>query len=1064
MPTDPTAAEQQLKTLLTELLQLDDAARLDFGIYKILALRREELSRFLDTLAGEVRAELLASGARSHEGAQAAVAEFVSGSLKLGMTYDDIHASTRYKALTQQLAGAIEPGQLAQEVFESLYTFFARYWDEGDFIAAPRYSRDQYAIPYDGSEVALHWANRDQYYVKSSLFLNDMVVKEPHFPGRLVIKLVSAVSDRDNVKAADANKRRFMLAEDGQPDVVAEGDDLTLRLRYAPYAPPAAAAPPKAKGRKKAEPEAEAPADAGRAPKQDLLNVSIAEALLAAASPAWRAALSRPAGPEKDAESTLTRHLRRYTKQNTADFFIHKNLGRFLRRELDFFIKNELFDLDHIDTVSEDTLRQRVVKVRALRRLAVKLIDWLHQLEEFQRRLFLKKKFVLRTDWAITLDRVPRALWPEIAQNKAQVRRWRELFKIDALAPTLFSGGGGEAETVTVEFLEQNMGLVVETGLFERAFLTRLLCNMAHETSPISTMVAAQNFFATTLLNEVYHKSFDYAYLDPPYNTSDVGFLYKNNYKHSSWLCMMSQIMQATRDGLLQNSGLLSIAIDDAEHHNIALSSAWLFPFEHQIGTLVVEIKPSGRTNDNFLSTSHEYYVWYAFDPDKADISYFELSESMKNAYTATDEDGEYKWRDFLRTGGFSTPQERPNSFYPIYFREADSYIGVEKQKNTVEILPLDSDGNERVWRKTPPSFMLHVDAGDIRVEKVRGAWKVRIKDRIKDGIRPKSVWTGAKYDASSHGTKLVETMFAEKGLFPYPKSLHAVFDCAWIATKEHPAALVLDPFAGSGTTGHAVINLNREDGGDRRFVLVEMGDHFDTVLVPRVLKATYSKDWKDGAPVDRKGVSALYKILRLESYDDTLENITLRRDDSSRAVLFDKDGQPTTLGEGYLLKYQLELESRASRLQSERFDKPFHATLKALSPRADGRGGVAVQEQPVDMVETFNLLLGLRVRRMWSMTNDGQQAVLVSGVVRDGADWTTPVVVLWWDTQDVKEETLVSWLKGLRAREDDVIGPARLRYVNGDASFSRLWAEDEPWTPLEPEFQRRMFDVAEEG
>ena len=187
MPTDPTAAEQQLKTLLTELLQLDDAARLDFGIYKILALRREELSRFLDTLAGEVRAELLASGARSHEAAKAAVAEFVSGSLKLGMTYDEIYGSSRHKTLTEQLAGAIEPGQLAQEVFESLVTFFARYWDEGDFIAAPRYSRDQYAIPYDGSEVALHWANRDQYYVKSSLFLNDMVVKEPHFPGRLLL-------------------------------------------------------------------------------------------------------------------------------------------------------------------------------------------------------------------------------------------------------------------------------------------------------------------------------------------------------------------------------------------------------------------------------------------------------------------------------------------------------------------------------------------------------------------------------------------------------------------------------------------------------------------------------------------------------------------------------------------------------------------------------------------------------------------------------------------------------------------------------------------------------------
>ena len=1048
MPTDPTAAEQQLKTLLTELLQLDDAARLDFGIYKILALRREELSRFLDTLAGEVRAELLASGARSHEAAKAAVAEFVSGSLKLGMTYDEIYGSSRHKTLTEQLAGAIEPGQLAQEVFESLVTFFARYWDEGDFIAAPRYSRDQYAIPYDGSEVALHWANRDQYYVKSSLFLNDMVVKEPHFPGRLVIKLVSAVSDRDNVKAADANKRRFMLADDGQPDVVAEGDDLTLRLRYAPTAPPAAAAPPKAKGRKKAEPEAEAPAEPGRAPKQDLLNVVIAEALLAAASPAWRAALSRPAGPEKDAESTLTRHLRRYTKQNTADFFIHKNLGRFLRRELDFFIKNELFDLDHIDTVSEDTLRKRVVKVRALRRLAVKLIDWLHQLEEFQRRLFLKKKFVLRTDWAITLDRVPRALWPEIAQNKAQREEWVRLFRIDRIDSV-----EGElipqakySEPLTSEFLAENQALVVNTRHFDRGFNTRLLTALGDAAGSMNgTFINADAQAALLLLGASEQNAITAVVTDPIYNTGADSFKYKDGYPHSTWLCAIYQTLTKLPN-LLNATSSIWATIDDNEHDRLKIICADLFGAENFVATVVWQKRTSPDIRAT-IGAAHDYFDVWAIDRQTFAQSKRQLPATAARIadYKNPDNDPEGPWASVDLTG--QTGHATASQFLPLVAPDGQEFPvppGRCWAISQTEFTRLWNDN--RIW--------LGPD-GSARPRKKRYLSEL-------EGVPAWSWWSNQEAGTNEEARKiLIDMNVPDEGQTPKPTRL---FMRAALLADPSSQGIILDPFAGSGTTGHAVINLNREDGGDRRFVLVEMGDHFDTVLVPRVLKATYSKDWKDGAPVDRKGVSALYKILRLESYDDTLENITLRRDDSSRAVLFDKDGQPTSLGESYLLKYQLALESRASRLQSERFDKPFHATLKALAPRPDGRGGVAVQAVPVDMVETFNLLLGLRARRMWSMTNDGQQALLVSGVVRDGADWTTPVVVLWWDTQDVKEETLVSWLKGLRAREDDVIGPARLRYVNGDASFSRLWAEDEPWTPLEPEFQRRMFDVAEEG
>ena len=154
------------------------------------------------------------------------------------------------------------------------------------------------------------------------------------------------------------------------------------------------------------------------------------------------------------------------------------------------------------------------------------------------------------------------------------------------------------------------------------------------------------------------------------------------------------------------------------------------------------------------------------------------------------------------------------------------------------------------------------------------------------------------------------------KPVFSFPKSLYAVIDCIKIANCKNND-IILDYFAGSGTTAHAVINLNREDGGSRKYILVEMGEYFDTVTKPRIEKVIYSEDWKDGKPVSRKGSSHAFKYLRLESYEDTLNNIVL------------KGGQYDMLGsarEGYLLSYMLDAEAEGSAclLNIDKLDKPF--------------------------------------------------------------------------------------------------------------------------------------------
>ena len=158
----------------------------------------------------------------------------------------------------------------------------------------------------------------------------------------------------------------------------------------------------------------------------------------------------------------------------------------------------------------------------------------------------------------------------------------------------------------------------------------------------------------------------------------------------------------------------------------------------------------------------------------------------------------------------FQLPEERPNSYYPIYFLPQGEHISLERNSDEqIEILPLDSNGNKRVWRKTRPSFLKHVNDNEIKIERSKsGQWKVKIIDKIKKGTRPKSVWTDSRYDASSHGTKLLKNLFEGQKVFSYPKSIYAVKDVIEILSERGGDDIILDFFAGSGTTAHAVLGI----------------------------------------------------------------------------------------------------------------------------------------------------------------------------------------------------------------------------------------------------------------
>ncbi|MBI5659947.1 MAG: site-specific DNA-methyltransferase [Nitrosomonadales bacterium] len=669
----------------------------------------------------------------------------------------------------------------------------------------------------------------------------------------------------------------------------------------------------------------------------------------------YAAALTTEITKGKDGtQKLLAKYLNQYTARNSMDYFIHKNLGGFLKRELDFYIKNELFRLDDLGTHEAPNPQQYdklLKKALTLRSVAHKLIEFLAQTEEFQKKLWLKKKFVVDTQWLITLDKVPASLYPQIKANYAQWAEWVKLgfVNVDADRDALLNG---------------ESKLVLDTQFFAADFTAQLLAHISQASGNLDdatngVLVHSENFQALNLMQERYREQVKCIYIDPPYNTSEAGFIYKNQYKHSSWLSMIADRVNLSMRAMYEES-VLCCAIDDYELPYLEKTLDGVLGFENRLGNLVIEIKPSGRTNDKYLATSHEYILFYARNHDQASIDFFPLTEEQAAKYCEGNEEERYKWRDFLRTGGFSTPEERKNSYYEIYFNPDTGKADIEPFDGAVTIKPVDSLGKKRVWRKTKPSFLSHLKKGEITfVQNGNDKWKVKIIDRIKDGTRPKSVWVGPKYDASSHGTKLIKSQFGGNADFSFPKSVHAVYDTLYINTISDDSSLILDYFAGSGTTGHAVINLNREDNGRRKYLLVEMGDYFDTVLKPRIAKVIYSADWKDGKPTAPKtGISQLVKVIRLESYEDTLNNLRMAEESAHSKVI----AANSTLREGYFLHYLLELETQGSPslLNMADFNDPTAYTLKIKKP-----GSEAQEARTVDLVETFNWLLGLRVSKL---------------------------------------------------------------------------------------------------
>ena len=1045
----------RLKDLFCELFQVD-TADLDFGLYRLFRLKRTEIEAFLDkqlpaavdrafkAVTGDEREKLQKQVAQLAKQARESVADdaiFPNG--EPSPKYAETKAVKEYAEARKRMEAVEATEAQRAEVFNQLYAFFSRYYDEGDFIPRRFFgARPAYAVPHNGEEVLFHWANRDQYYVKSGEAFRDyaFTLNTLHGEYRARFKLVEATTSKDNTKG----DTRFFFPRPHETVF-----DKTTRILTVPF-----------EYRLPTESEAARYGAKGKA-QEAILDAFEGKILDAVSDTMLNACLAEPSstGREKEGETPptlLRRRLTHFTKKNTTDFFVHKNLGAFLRQELEFFIRDQI--VHEADLEGDFESKRRMLRV--FRKLAETVITFLAQIEEAQKRLFEKKKFVLRTDYLVPIQNVPRELWKDVLANKAQLEEWKELF---SLAPKsdLFNLKGKMNEHV----LGQHPTLVVDTRYFSPMFIARLLDGIEDlDKWTDGVLFHSENFQALNMMQARYREQVKCIYIDPPYNTDASPIIYKNGYQRSSWIALLADRLSLDLQ-IRMKSSVRCIAIDDFEYADLVDLLRSLSSEVHH-ATVSVRSKPQGRPTATGFSSNHEYALFWG-DAD-AKIGRLPRVGSKAERYPYSDEQGIYAWANFRKSGTDSDHADRPKSFYPLYVKGDiaripemswndvdEKWMVLEKARTgEVQISPVDSEGRQKVWTCSPERARDEI--ADIRVER-DGRDHIEILKKYRphqEGALPGTWWDDSSYSASESGTKILKDMFGEKD-FDYPKSVHLVRDCLR-ASSLFNNNIVMDYFAGSGTTGHAVINLNREDGGRRKFILVEVADYFDTVLVPRIKKVMFTPEWKEGKPKrlatkeEAERTPRLVKVLRLESYEDALHN-TFSDSNIERLSEREKAYQKVVGDEEYRIRYlvKLPLEASDSMLSLARLEHPFDYTIETLSDYGS-------KAQTVDLVETFNWLYGLRVRRFstWvnkdDKTNKDKEGRFYRAVLGTDREGKKRVLVVWRDMTGLDPIKDREFLEA-KAKE---IGPFEEQWVNGDSAakgfasldalFKRLMAGDE--------------------
>ena len=817
---------------------------------------------------------------------------------------------------------AFEKG-FREELFDKLYDFFQHYFSESGsiyFRNTAQHHNIYEKVYTDDRDVMLFWKTHMLYYVKTDRLFNSMDVE---------VDGEKFFFDVSGMELKRANEKReltytFKSYRDGKT---------TLTVGYSE------------KGRK--------------TKVDDILKAVKAKGVTIE-------------------EETLEKAFRVFEKQSEVDYFINKNARAFLCEQFDLWMYQYLFKGESV--FNETRLQQ----LKAIQEIAYKIIDFIAQFEDELVRVWNKPKFVLNSNYVITLDKIANgdeALLKKIFKHKGmkdQIAEWQELGMVNQkFKPELVF----EKNLLNEPAHPHYQYLPLDTKYFKDVELDILKLFDDLDASLDGWLVHSENYQALTTLLPKFRERVNVIYIDPPYNTDASPIIYANNYRTSSWLSLMHNRLSIARD-TLKDDGIICITIDDNQQKELHSLVEMSFGKDSIAGTVAIRINPSGRPTQTGFALQHEYAI-FARNNDEAVIRKMKRSEQQQKRFAEQDQEGVFEWRNLRREGSNSDRDRRRRLYYPIVVNgkslripkmdwdsaKQEWVITESIAKDETIVYPLDDDGREKTWRWGHQRVIDDVSLFMVKQTRA-GKYNVYYKNYPdEEGTISPTIWMDPKYSATEHGTGAIKNLFGDT-VFSYPKSVYAVEDCIDIAGLRDDTAICLDFFAGSGTTAHAVMNLNRADDGRRKYILIEMGEYFNRVSLPRVKKVVYSDKWKDGKAQPGKGVSHFAKYFELEQYEDTLRKA--RYED---APLFAGTQDAYT---SYVFLRDLKL------LDAVKVDKKKNKVEVDLEKLYTG----------IDLAETLSCLTGKWIKRITEETVEFQDGTTAS---LSEPKWEDVKPLVWW-------------------------------------------------------------------
>lgn len=962
--------KQKLIQLLSKIFQFENED-LDFGVYKILNYKKEEISHFIQKdLIEEISNEL----------------DLLSVEEKLILTRDlerikkqlqdfgvsDNENNPKYQKKKEELKNLNVSEEIEKKIYNHIYAFFSRYYDKGDFISKRRYGRNnKYAIPYNGEETSLYWANNDQYYIKTSEFLQKYSFKIPDL--KVNYRIVEAEEGKGNVKS-DGNKFFIVLYDSIYSFVDKE---LNIYFEY--------------RGLTKKEKK-----EFSR-PNQDKINdynVKIISNCLAK-DPKFEKLLKT----DESDKTILEKHLNRYTARNTYDYFIHKDLKGFLDRELDFYIKNEILDLSDVTLLPREHFHHHILEIKVFKGISSKIIDFVAQIENFQKKLWEKKKFILSTDYVISLDKVPDEFHDEILDNKEQILEWNSLFPVKIKSKKDFIK---EKTLKGVVYLK----LPVDTSYFTTEFNNKLIERLSENGNlndlVDGTLIKGENFQSLTSIIEKYRNKIKLIYIDPPFNTGNDEFLYKDSYQHSSWLTLIQNRLEASKE-FLREDGIIAVHIDDNEHCYLKILMDEIFGRENFISSISIQSStPSGLKTahrDKTIIKLKDHLLIYKnkkikvnpvyIKKDKWDTHYSKIFD--KKTLEIRDIKEELISMDLLKEHEKLSDININSKKVVKYYIENKDAIFQTQPEMPKEIKEISKNKHDEV--------IVYGDEHDLQYayNGRRLAFLSNALNEMENGELDLSnllcdIW----YDIDFQNTQ-------NEGATSFPsgkKPERLLLRLLKLFTNE--GDIVLDFFLGSGTTCAVAKKMDRE------FIGIENVDYNENDSIIRLKNVIYGEKSGISKLVNWNG-GGFFKYHKLEQYEDSLENIKF----SQKSLDEFSD---------YFVRYMLDFETRDSKtfLNIDKMENPFEYKINVLDD-------YQLKAVHVDLPETYNYLIGLDVNKIRPYKNeeDNDRRYLMI----QGKNGNRSILVVWRDIRKFNPEKDQNFLeKTIRIDEFDEV------HLNGDS------------------------------